>query len=79
MYKISNRSFLNFSNGIKKIIDLYKNHNLYVEKDVSITRVFAWWCKNNDILDLLKNKDKKLLISEYKKKLIIKFLMKKKN
>ena len=39
-----------------------------IEKDISITRVLAWWCKNNVIDELLELKDFDNIKKEYKKK-----------
>ena len=45
---------------MKNIIYIYK------EKKVPITKVLAWFCKHNDIYDLLDLKDMEDIINEYK-------------
>jgi len=71
IYKNTNRSFLFFAKAINKIIDIYNNHSEYIEKGISITRVLAWWCKNNNIISLKNEKDKENMIKEYKRKFIL--------
>ena len=53
------------------MIDIYEKHNVYIEKDISIIRVLAWWCKNNVIDELLELKDLYNIKKEYKINLII--------
>ena len=65
-YKFSRKTFMNFSLCIKKIISYYENHIDYIEKNISITRILAWYCKCNNINDLLNNKDIKNIIKQYK-------------
>ena len=65
-YKYSKKTFYNFELCIKKIIELYDDHKDYVEKNISITIVFAWFCKCNNITELLSYTDKDNIINEYK-------------
>ena len=60
-------NFIFFENCFKIIIDIYDNHCDYIEKDISITRVLAWWCKNNVINELIVLKDFDNIKKEYKK------------
>ena len=66
-FKYSRKTFYNFESCIKKIIELYDDHNDYIEKNISITRVFAWYCRNYNINDLKKYDDIDEIISTYKK------------
>ena len=50
----------------KTIIELYDDHKDYVEKNISITRVLAWYCKCNNITELKSYIDKDNIINEYK-------------
>ena len=65
-YKYSNRNFYNFQICINKIIELYETHNDYIKRNISITRVFAWYCKNFNIDKLMNYKDIEYIINEYK-------------
>ena len=65
-YNISKKNFNNFQQCIKKIILLYENHQDYIAKDISITRVLSWYCKYNKINELMTYKDKDKIIKLYK-------------
>ena len=64
-YKYSKKTFHSFEIVIKKIIELYENHNEYIEKNISTTRVFAWFCKSHNIKDLKIYTDFKEMVKEY--------------
>ena len=65
-YKFSQKTFMNFSLCIKKIISHYENHIDYIEKNISFTRILSCYYKCNNIKDLLNFKDFKNIIKEYK-------------
>jgi len=65
-FKYSDKSFFNFEICLRKIIDIYNNHLDYIEKDIPITRVLAYWCKNNEINDLLDYKELDNMKIQYK-------------
>ena len=66
-YKNSRKTFYNFQNCINKIIELYDNHTDYIEKNISITRVLAWYYKNCNIDELKTENDYVEIIDIYKK------------
>ena len=51
---------------IKKLLELYEFHADYAEKNISITRVLAWYCKSHKIENLKENKDFDNILKEYK-------------
>ena len=65
-FKYSRKTFYNFELCIKKIIEFYDNHNDYIEKNISITRVLSWYCKCKNISQLYSYTDKDNIIKEYK-------------
>ena len=64
-YKYSKKNFYSFELVIKKIIELYENHSEYLEKNISTTRVLAWYCKSHNINELKNYSDYKDMIKEY--------------
>ena len=56
-YKYSKKTFYSFQLTLEKLIDHYDNHIDYIEKNVSITRILAWYCKCHDIKELKNYKD----------------------
>ena len=62
------KTFFNFKNCIKDIIDMYeKNNKVYQEINGSITRALEYYVKKTLVITLIKNEDLKKIKMEYKK------------
>ena len=59
------KNFYNFKRAILDVINLYKNKPVYKPHGLSITKILAWWCQNNEITDLLTKKDYNEIVNKY--------------
>ena len=57
---------LNFNNAIIDTINLYKMHNIYQERKLSITRALEHYVKNNVSFDIISFKELKKIKLSYK-------------
>ena len=56
----------NFNNAIIDTINLYKMHNIYQERKLSITRALEHYVKNNVSFDIISFKELKKIKLSYK-------------
>ena len=60
------RTMFNFNNAIIDTINLYKMHNIYQERKLSITRALEHYVKNNVSFDIISFKELKKIKLSYK-------------